>query len=288
MSTATATASEVEIERQQQVRQAEELLFSGRSVEALPRGCIGGGWRPIWSCPIRNSRMEERPKVAAALAELRAFCDAHLDPAANDRRANIPRAVIDGLARLGVLGMTAPEAVGGRGFSQLAYCQILEELGSRCSATSIFVNAHHSIGMRALLLFGTAEQKQRWLPDLVSGKKLAAFALTEPQAGSDAANVQTTATPSADGSHYVLQGEKRYITNGSIADVLTVMARTPVPGRDGHPSHGLSRDARHARFSDRRAAHGQARHPRHGHGAAGVRGDGRSAREHPRPAGQGA
>jgi alkylation response protein AidB-like acyl-CoA dehydrogenase len=139
--------------------------------------------------------------------------------------------LIDGLANLGVLGMTAPEAVGGRGFSQLAYCQILEELGSRCSATSIFVNAHHSIGMRALLLFGTAEQKRRWLPDMVSGKKLGAFALTEPQAGSDAGNVQTTATPSADGSHYVLQGEKRYITNGSIADVLTVMARTPVPGR---------------------------------------------------------
>ncbi len=106
-------------------------------------------------------------------------------------------------------------------------------MGSRCSSTSIFVNAHHSIGMRALLLFGTAEQKERWLPDLVAGRKLAAFALTEPEAGSDAANVQTAAVPSADGSHYVLNGQKRYITNGSIADVLTVMARTPVPGRDG-------------------------------------------------------
>ena len=78
--------------------------------------------------------------------------------------------MIDGLAGLGVLGMTAPESVGGRGFSQLAYCRVLEELGSRCSATSIFVNAHHSIGMRALLLFGTAEQKRRWLPDLVAGR----------------------------------------------------------------------------------------------------------------------
>ena len=140
--------------------------------------------------------------------------------------------MIDGLAGLGVLGMTAPESVGGRGFSQLAYCRVLEELGSRCSSTSIFVNAHHSIGMRALLLFGSAEQKARWLPDLVAGRKLAAFALTEPEAGSDAANVQTTAVPSADGSHYVLNGEKRYITNGAIADVLTVMARTPVAGRE--------------------------------------------------------
>ena len=97
---------------------------------------------------------------------------------------------------------------------------------------SIFVNAHHSIGMRALLLFGTDEQKRRWLPDLVAGRKLAAFALTETEAGSDAANVQTTATPSPDGSHYLLHGEKRYITNGAIADVLTVMARTPIAGRD--------------------------------------------------------
>src|SRR5512135_3796057 len=85
--------------------------------------------------------------------------------------------------------------------------------------------------MRALLLFGTPEQKRRWLPDLVSGRKLAAFALTEPEAGSDAANVQAQARPSPDGTHYLLNGEKRYITNGAIAQVLTVMARTPVPGQ---------------------------------------------------------
>ena len=287
MSTATATASEVEIERQQQVRQAEELLFSGPQRRSLAKELFWGRLAADLVLPYPQLSDEERPKVAAALAELRAFCDAHLDPAANDRRADIPRAVIDGLARLGVLGMTAPESSAGEAFRNWPTAEILEELGSRCSATSIFVNAHHSIGMRALLLFGTAEQKRRWLPDLVSGKKLAAFALTEPQAGSDAANVQTTATPSADGSHYVLQGEKRYITNGAIADVLTVMARTPVPGRAETAGHGLSRHARHARFPDRRAADGEARHPRHGHRAAGVRGHGRAAREHPGPVGQG-
>jgi alkylation response protein AidB-like acyl-CoA dehydrogenase len=81
--------------------------------------------------------------------------------------------------------------------------------------------------MRALLLFGTPEQKQRWLPPLVRGEQFAAFALTEPEAGSDAANVQASAEPAADGSHYILNGEKRYITSGGIAQVLTVMARTP-------------------------------------------------------------
>src|SRR5205807_7154390 len=90
--------------------------------------------------------------------------------------------------------------------------------------------AHHSIGIRALLLFGTEEQKRKWLPGLVDGSQLAAFALTEPEAGSDASNVQTTATPSPDGKTYVLNGTKRYITNGGIAQVLTVMARTPGAG----------------------------------------------------------
>ena len=99
------------------------------------------------------------------------------------------------MADLGVLGMTAPREFGGRGFSQMGYCRIMEIIGGHCSSTAVFVNAHHSIGIRALLLFGTPEQKQRRLPDLVSGKKLGAFALTEPEAGSDAANVQTTAIP---------------------------------------------------------------------------------------------
>src|SRR6185503_17925426 len=83
-----------------------------------------------------------------------------------------------------------------------------------------------------LLLFGTKEQQERWIPDLVNGRKLGAFALTEPDAGSDAANVQTSATSSPDGSGFILNGQKRYITNGSIAGILTVMARTPVAGSD--------------------------------------------------------
>jgi alkylation response protein AidB-like acyl-CoA dehydrogenase len=134
---------------------------------------------------------------------------------------------------VGVLGMTAPKEVGGHGFTQMANCQVLEEIGSRCASTSVFVNAHHSIGIRALLLFGTPEQRQKWLPKLVTGEWLGAFALTEKEAGSDAGNVQMTATPSADGSHFILNGAKRYITNAAIANVLTVMARTPVPGQEG-------------------------------------------------------
>ncbi len=160
---------------------------------------------------------------------MRAFADTHIDAAAIDRDADIPRSVIDGLAELGVMGMAAPPELGGRGFSQMGYCRIMEVIGGHCAATAVFVNAHHSIGLRALVLFGTAEQKARWLPPLIRAEKLAAFALTEEQAGSDASNVQTTATPTPDGQAYILNGSKRYITNGAIAGVLTVMARTPDP-----------------------------------------------------------
>src|SRR2546427_419769 len=217
--------------REKQVREAEELLFAGPQKLGVAKGLFLGRFVADWVMPYPVIPPDQAKAADHAVAELRRFLDQHLDPAAIDRQADIPREVIDGLARLGVLGMTAPVEFGGHGFSQMAYGRVMEELGSRCASTSIFVNAHHSIGIRALLLFGTPEQKRRWLPPLVRGDQLAPFALTETEAGSDAANVQTQANPSADGSHYVLNGEKRYISNAAIADVLTVMARTPVPGK---------------------------------------------------------
>ncbi len=217
-------------QRQEQMRQAEALLESLPQQTGIAKALFEGRFVADWIFPYPKLPDNQRADVEKAVAELTGFCDEHLDPAKIDREADIPRDVIEGLARLGLLGMTAPTALGGHGFSQMGYCRLLEVIGSRCSSTAIFVNAHHSIGMRALLLFGSEQQKKTWLPDLISGRKLAAFALTEPQAGSDAANVQTTATPTPDGQAFVLNGQKRYITNGSIADVLTVMARTPVEG----------------------------------------------------------
>ena len=102
----------------------------------------------------------QQADVDRALAELRQFLDSDFDPEDIDRKADIPRHVIDGLGRVGVLGMTAPKEVGGRGFSQMQYCKVLEEIGSRCASTAVFTNAHHSIGIRALLLFGSKEQQQ--------------------------------------------------------------------------------------------------------------------------------
>jgi alkylation response protein AidB-like acyl-CoA dehydrogenase len=214
----------------QQQKQAEELL-SGPQTLGFAKGLFFGQFNAPLLFPYPELKAEEKEMIERTVAEVRDFCMSKMDPAAIDRDADIPREVIEGLGQLGVLGMTAPQEYGGRGFSQQGNVRVLEAIGARDSAVAVFVNAHHSIGIRALLLFGTAQQKQKWLPDLVTGKKLAAFALTEPEAGSDAANVQTTATPSADGQTYILNGTKHYITNGGIAGVLTVMARTPVvPG----------------------------------------------------------
>ncbi len=222
--------NKVDVERQKEIQQAEELLFAGPQALGFAKGLFQGHFVADWVLPYPRIPAAQQTELDHSLAELREFLDEKLDPAAIDRQAEIPRDVIDGLGRVGVLGMTAPAEYGGRGFTQMANCKVLEEIGRRCASTSVFVNAHHSIGIRALLLFGTHEQKQKWLPRLVNGEQLGAFALTEQEAGSDAANVQMTARPTEDGSHFVLNGEKRYITNAAIAHVLTVMARTPVPG----------------------------------------------------------
>jgi alkylation response protein AidB-like acyl-CoA dehydrogenase len=214
----------------EQRKQADELLFSEPEKLGFAKALFFGHFQAPLLFPYPELSAQEQEIVSKAVAEVRRFADEKIDAVAIDRNADIPADVISGLGGLGVMGMTAPREYGGRGFSQLGYCKIMEIIGGHCAATAVFVNAHHSIGIRALLLFGSEEQKRRWLPPLVSGEALAAFCLTEPQAGSDASNVQTTATPSADGKTYILNGEKRYITNGAIAKVLTVIARTPVPG----------------------------------------------------------
>src|SRR2546429_2297972 len=224
--------NKLDAQRQKEIQQAEELLFAGPQALGFAKGLFQGHFVSDWVMPYPRIPAAQQTELDETLTELRKFLDEHLDPAEVDRQADIARSVIDGLGRVGVLGMTAPKEYGGRGFSQMANVKGREVIGRSCASTSVFLNVHHSIGIRALLLFGTHEQNQKWLPKLVTGEQLGAFALTEKEAGSDAANVQMQARPSEDGSHFILNGEKRYITNAAIAHELTVMARTPVPGSD--------------------------------------------------------
>ncbi|QDT49285.1 Acyl-CoA dehydrogenase [Symmachiella dynata] len=215
--------------QQKQIRQAEELLFSGPQKVGFCKELFFGRFFTDAIMPYPQLSAEQKAIGDKAVTEVREYLEEHLDAAEVDRNSDIPPEVIRGLADVGVLGMTIAPELGGRGLSQQNYCRVMEVIGGHCAATGVFVNAHHSIGVRGLDLFGTEEQKARWMKPMASGEVLAAFALTEPEAGSDASNVQTRATPDPERGGYVINGEKRYITNGAIAGVLTVMARTPDP-----------------------------------------------------------
>jgi acyl-CoA dehydrogenase family protein 9 len=145
-----------------------------------------------------------------------------------DRDAEQPEEFIQALREMGLFGLIIPEEYGGLELSNGAYARVLGQTSSHDSSVSLTIGAHSSIGMKGLLLFGSDEQKRRYLPQLASGEMIAAFCLTESGAGSDAAAIRTRASSNADGS-WTLNGEKIWITNGGIAGFYTVFARTDTP-----------------------------------------------------------
>ncbi len=175
---------------------------------------------------------DDRKRGEAFLAKLEAFLREEVDPAEIEADAKIPDRVIKGLAELGALGMNIAEEYGGLGLSHLYYARALALAGSWHGSLSTLLSAHQSIGVpEPIKLFGTEEQKRRYLPQ-VARDKVSAFLLTEPDVGSDPARMHATATPTDDGSAYLLNGVKLWTTNGVIADLLVVMA--VVPKSEGH------------------------------------------------------
>ena len=165
-------------------------------------------------------------------AKMREFCEASVDSALIEREARIPDEVVKGLAAIGAFGMKIAPEYDGLGLTNLYYNRALIIAGSISPVLAALLSAHQSIGVpQPLALFGTDDQKERYLPRCARGD-ISAFLLTEPDVGSDPARLSTTATPSEDGSEYVLNGVKLWTTNGVIADLLVVMAR--VPKGEGH------------------------------------------------------
>jgi alkylation response protein AidB-like acyl-CoA dehydrogenase len=149
-----------------------------------------------------------------------------------DRDERVPMETIKKAAKLGLMGVPFPQKYGGAGAGEMGYCIFMEEINRVCGSTATIIGAHTGIGAMAIYLDGTEEQKQKYLVPLAKGEKIAAFALTEPNAGSDAAAIQTRAV--RDGDYFVLNGSKLWITNGDIADVITVFAVTdPALGARG-------------------------------------------------------
>ena len=155
---------------------------------------------------------------------VRKFVEERLRPIEQlvEDEGRIPDTVIAEMGRLGFFGLPFPEDYGGAGAGDLGYCVALEQFGRTSAAFSNLIGAHTSIGSMSIYLGGTDEQKRRYLPDLTAGRKIAAFSLTEPSSGSDAASIQTSATKRGD--TWILNGTKIWVTNGPIADVVVVYA----------------------------------------------------------------
>ncbi|MGE9266745.1 MAG: acyl-CoA dehydrogenase family protein [Verrucomicrobiales bacterium] len=186
-------------------------------------------YRKIFPFPAQSE--EDRDQGDAFLAKLSSFLEKKTDPDAIDREGEIPEEVIAGLAGLGAFGIKIPTKYGGLGLSQTNYSRAAMLLGAHCGNLTALLSAHQSIGLpQPLIVFGTEAQKKKYLPRCARGG-ISAFALTEENVGSDPARMETSAELSADGKHWILNGQKLWCTNVLKAEHLIVMARTPQDGK---------------------------------------------------------
>jgi alkylation response protein AidB-like acyl-CoA dehydrogenase len=219
---------------QEQFEKAQDLLEGNPTAEpGFVKSLFFGRVRMDEVLPYPKQDDHEAQRTNELIARVDAFLKEHVDADWIDVHEEIPKHVIDGLAKLGVLGMTVPREYGGGGFSHSAYCRVLERISAHCASTAVLVGAHQSIGLKALMLMGTEAQKREFLPRLASGEILAAFSLSEPEVGSDAAGVQCSARLADDGKTWILNGSKRYATNAALAGMITVMAKTPITDAKG-------------------------------------------------------
>lgn len=212
-------------------RQALDVAESAREtewqhpsfVEKLFKGSFS--WDLV--CPYPEQSAEDKKIGDEFLAKLEVFLTENLDPDEVNRSGSIPDKVYDGFAKLGCFALKIPKAYGGQGLSQVNYNRAVGLVASYCGSTAVMLSAHQSIGVpQPLKMFGTEEQKKKFLPRF-AGRYVSAFALTEPEVGSDPAKMTTEAVPTEDGKHYILNGLKLWCTNGPIADIMIVMAKTP-------------------------------------------------------------
>ncbi len=195
---------------------------------SFTRGVFEGEIREDLVFPFPQPSKEEKESLAAILDAFRSWAADNLDPAKLDHDAKFPDEVRKGMAELGLMGLNIPEQYGGFGASSMVFTRVFGEIGAHDAALAVYFGAHGSIGIKGIILFGTDDQKQRWLPRCASGELVGAFCLTEPGSGSDAQAMRSTAVPSADGSHYLLNGTKFWISNAGYAGVFTVFAKVPV------------------------------------------------------------
>uniref|UniRef100_A0A2K6LLW8 Acyl-CoA dehydrogenase family member 9 n=1 Tax=Rhinopithecus bieti TaxID=61621 RepID=A0A2K6LLW8_RHIBE len=182
--------------------------------------------------PFPEVSQDELNEINQFLGPVEKFFTAEVDSRKIDQEGKIPDETLEKLKSLGLFGLQVPEEYGGLGLSNTMYSR-LGEIISMDGSITVTLAAHQAIGLKGIILAGTEEQKAKYLPKLASGEHIAAFCLTEPASGSDAASIQSRATLSEDKKHYILNGSKVWITNGGLANIFTVFAKTEVVDSDG-------------------------------------------------------
>jgi len=211
--------------------EAREVAESARETEwthrSFLRDLFMGRLRLDLIHPHPEPDPNEEARAREFLDQLADFMRTRVDSETIDRTGHIPEEIVEGFRQMGAFGIKIPREYGGLGFSQLTYNRAMELISSQDGSVTALLSAHQSIGVpQPLKLFGTPEQKKKYMPRLARGA-ISAFALTEVHAGSDPANMSTMATPTEDGTAFILNGEKLWCTNGTRAELLVVMARTP-------------------------------------------------------------
>lgn len=209
------------------IEDAEALIGPEPTSMGFVKNLFWGNLREDLMLPYPEPDAKETAECDQLLARLDDYLRREHPAIQIDQEQDIPRWVTDRLFELGVLGMTIPKEHGGLSLGITSYNRVLERIGMFCGSTAVLVSAHQSIGCKAIMLFGTAEQKQRWLPHLAKDW-LSAFCLSEPNVGCDAGGQETRCEKTADGEYYVINGEKKWATSGALSAIFTVMARQKI------------------------------------------------------------
>ena len=209
------------------IEEAEAMLGPEPGEMGFIKNMFWGNIRQELAFPYPEVSREEKDRCDAILAKLKDYLENEHPRVQIDQEEAIPDWCLKKLFSLGVMGMNIPREYGGQGLGVTSYNRALEMIGSYCASTAVVVSAHQSIGCKALVLFGSEEQKKKWLPRLANDM-LSAFSLSEPNVGCDAGGQETRCQLSEDGEYYIINGEKKWSTSGALSGMFTVMAKQPI------------------------------------------------------------
>lgn len=213
-------------EKEQSLEIAEEARKHAYVLPSFGAQLFMGTFAPQLLHPFPQQTAEEIAIGDAIINPFMNFLYENLDPEEVDATRTIPQKVLDEMGRMGIFALKIPKKYGGLGLSQVNYNRLVMKVASYCGSTAVLISAHQSIGVpQPLKMYGTEKQREKYFPKFRQGW-ISAFALTEPDVGSDPAKMECEAKLSDDGTHYILNGEKLWCTNGPLADVIVVMART--------------------------------------------------------------